>query len=790
MRLFRSASQASRSLSLRATLLSIISALALLIGTTASWQVWHEWRRLEQLQPLSQSVEASAEMFETIQAFTQERELVYMALHAPNRQMPELSPEMLQAAQEKADTRLHALLEAIRGYDLPRLSAPLQLAEERFRAVQRLRAEIELSMQGSVNADEALPERWFEASTEMIRQLQELWMQFTWHFTPLDPIVTQRIMFQHFLDGIMDYAGRERSVAGALLISGTKTTPEQEITLARWHGVVEQGWRMVSRLADRARMAQAVDPLIEEARQYYDVMYALALHAVYRADTSSGKQEEGTGWFKASAEFSAALEALKTTAWKETYRYVRELGEHARQTLAIHSIMLIFAIGLCSYSFYIITRRVLKPVDDMVEALLAASLRQTGETLSHAPEGRDEIAKLGLVLDAFRAGKLEIERTQEKLEASYAYLENLLNHIPYPIFMKDRQHRWIGGNKAFWELMGGPPEKFLGKSDYDFFPKEEADVFWEKDNKVFESTGSDTNEEYFTDAKGIQHVFHTKKVAFLNERKEQFLVGVINDVTEAKEAEAELIRHARALERSNKELDDFAYIASHDLKEPLRGIHNHARFLLEDNEEKLSQESVTRLQRLIYLSQRMERLVNDLLYFSRIGRQELAIQPTDLNAVIHDIQATLELLITERNARITIPVKLPVIVCDKPRVTELFRNLIVNAIKYNKNSLKSVEVGFLQSSSTSDGIMMRNVFYVKDNGQGIAPEFHQDIFRIFKRLQASKDQAEEGTGVGLTFVKKIVERHGGRIWVESVPEKGSTFYFTLQESPDAAKAAA
>jgi len=235
-----------------------------------------------------------------------------------------------------------------------------------------------------------------------------------------------------------------------------------------------------------------------------------------------------------------------------------------------------------------------------------------------------------------------------------------------------------------------------------------------------------------------------------------------------------------ALERSNKELDDFAYIASHDLKEPLRGIHNYSRFLLEDNAEKLDQESVGRLERLTYLSQRMEKLVNDLLYFSRLGRQDLAIQKTNVNEIIKDIENTLDIFLKDHNARIGIPKILPTVTCDKPRITEAFRNLITNAIKYNDKPVKNVEIGFLENYTESNGFIINNVFYVKDDGNGIPEEFYQEIFRIFKRLHSPKNKEEEGTGVGLTFVKKIIERHGGKIWLESKVQQGTTFYFTLE----------
>jgi PAS domain S-box-containing protein len=256
---------------------------------------------------------------------------------------------------------------------------------------------------------------------------------------------------------------------------------------------------------------------------------------------------------------------------------------------------------------------------------------------------------------------------------------------------------------------------------------------------------------------------------------------VVRDITARKLTDAALARHVVALERSNQELDDFAYIASHDLKEPLRGLFNNARFLREDYADKLDPEGVGRLVRLGYLSQRMEQLVNDLLYFSRLGRQELAVQPTDLNAVIRDIEAMSETMLQERNAIIVIPHELPRISCDKTRITEVFRNLITNAAKYNDNAIKRIEVGYLDEVKTKNGVAHR-VFYVKDNGIGIAEEFYEDIFRIFKRLNAEDDD-KKGTGVGLTFVRKIVERHGGRIWLDSSPGEGTTFYFTIEQGP-------
>ncbi|PDS96883.1 PAS domain-containing sensor histidine kinase [Rhizobium sp. S9] len=273
-------------------------------------------------------------------------------------------------------------------------------------------------------------------------------------------------------------------------------------------------------------------------------------------------------------------------------------------------------------------------------------------------------------------------------------------------------------------------------------------------------------------------------------------VGIVRDISERVRQEermkttlAQLEAYTAELERSNHDLDEFAYIASHDLKEPLRGLHNHSRFLLEDYEDKLDVDGVRRLNRLVRLSQRMEKLVNDLLYFSRLGRQQLAVKRTDIGLIVKDVVGTMELLLEERHARVVTDGRLPEVVCDAPRLTEVFRNLITNAIKYNDKPTPLISVGYLERFVGKDGTVARNVFFVRDNGKGIPQEFHEDIFRIFKRLEKSQD-SDDGTGAGLTFVRKIIARHNGDIWLESEVGVGTTFYFTLGRKREGQNAAA
>ena len=244
----------------------------------------------------------------------------------------------------------------------------------------------------------------------------------------------------------------------------------------------------------------------------------------------------------------------------------------------------------------------------------------------------------------------------------------------------------------------------------------------------------------------------------------------------------------KELSRSNIELDAFAYIASHDLKEPLRGIHNYSSFLIEDYSEILDTDGVDKLNTLMRLTHRMEDLINSLLHYSRLGRADLKVRSVDLNDLVVEVLDVIKVSARDSQVEFKIPRPLPTIKCDRTQVSELFTNLISNGIKYNQQTRKAIEISYLdpedpiylaKMSEYSDNTASKTIFYVRDNGIGIRERHLESIFRIFKRLHGQKKYGG-GTGAGLTITKKIVERHGGEIWVKSTYNQGSTFYFTLQ----------
>ncbi|GAA4504710.1 ATP-binding protein [Hymenobacter ginsengisoli] len=248
--------------------------------------------------------------------------------------------------------------------------------------------------------------------------------------------------------------------------------------------------------------------------------------------------------------------------------------------------------------------------------------------------------------------------------------------------------------------------------------------------------------------------------------------------------------HARAqalsrlnaeLERSNDELDSFAYVASHDLKEPLRGIHNYSLFLLEDYAGQLDADGVSKLQTLVRLSQRMESLIEGLLQLSRVGRQDLTPSEVDLNELVAEVLDLLQPRLEQTHTSVEVEGPLPTIQADRVRLYEVFNNLLTNAIKYSDQPIKTVVVGQAPAGLAVPGVANSSayhIFYVQDFGIGIDPRHHESIFKLFKRLHA-QEKYGGGTGAGLAIVKKMVEKHGGRLWVDSALGQGATFYFAL-----------
>lgn len=267
-----------------------------------------------------------------------------------------------------------------------------------------------------------------------------------------------------------------------------------------------------------------------------------------------------------------------------------------------------------------------------------------------------------------------------------------------------------------------------------------------------------------------QEIRYIRSIAdiFYDEDNRAFrMVGANWDITEPKLMENEL-------KRSNEDLDQFAYIASHDLREPLRGMRNFSQFLIDDYSDTLDEEGKGYLDVIQKLGKRLEKYLDSLLYFSRLGREKLAFKKTNLSELIPEIYNTY-LDPSLKNIEIKYSSDLPSIVCDPIKLTKILGNLFQNAVRYNHSQVKIIELEYEQLGED------RHQFWVRDNGIGMKPEHWNRIFTIFKRLHP-KDEYDQGSGLGLAMAKKAVEQHGGEIWVESSEvDQGSCFTFTIKE---------
>jgi light-regulated signal transduction histidine kinase (bacteriophytochrome) len=263
------------------------------------------------------------------------------------------------------------------------------------------------------------------------------------------------------------------------------------------------------------------------------------------------------------------------------------------------------------------------------------------------------------------------------------------------------------------------------------------------------------------------------------------LLAIGIDVTERLIKEKEVQKLNSELSRSNKDLEDFTYAVSHDLKEPLRKIFTFGKFLIEDYAEKLDEQGIALVQRMQDASERMKKMISDLLDLSRVGTSGIQIVPIDPNKIVDDVLDLFQFTKTKEdphkiqkysdaygNEVIVHP--LPAVMADKTLLPHLFQNFISNGLKFHKDN----EVAIIEIHAIINGGWI--VFSVKDNGIGIEKQFYERIFGVFQRLNSREKYT--GSGVGLALCKKIIERHGGEIWCESEINKGSTFYFTLKKT--------
>ena len=371
----------------------------------------------------------------------------------------------------------------------------------------------------------------------------------------------------------------------------------------------------------------------------------------------------------------------------------------------------------------------------------------------------------------------EKERTQAALRASRETLRTIVDAVPAMINAKDDANRYVMMNKYQAEKFGVTVHEAIGKTASELIGKERGEIFEEKDRQAF---GSERQlkfyEQEFSTGDGEKTIFLTTKVPLpLAAGEGPLLATVSQDITEIKHPEREQARLIHKLEAQNKELEQFAYTVSHDLKSPLITIRGFAGLLETDIQEGNREGIQSGLRQIQETSGRMQTLLEDLLKLSRIGRLVDELEEVLLHDVITDAVQQLAGPISQRGVRVRVAPELPRIVTDRSRLTEAFQNLIENSVKFmGDQSEPQIDIG----ARIHDG---GTICYVRDNGIGVDYRNRHRVFGLFQRL----DNETDGSGIGLALVQRIVDVHGGKVWMESDGiGRGSTVYIALPDVPD------
>jgi PAS domain S-box-containing protein len=335
--------------------------------------------------------------------------------------------------------------------------------------------------------------------------------------------------------------------------------------------------------------------------------------------------------------------------------------------------------------------------------------------------------------------------------------------------------RWLLVNQRYCDIVGHTREELLQQSCRDLTHPDDLEMSLENMRRVLsgEARTCSTEMRYLRAAGSHTWVCETWSLVRGASGDPDYLISILEDITPRKQAQDELGQTMQELARSNAELEQFAYVVSHDLQEPLRMVSSYVQLLAKRYQDRLDSDANDFIAYAVDGATRMKKMITDLLAYSRVGRQGEEFAPIACEAVLNEARANLEAAIAESSAELSHG-PLPTVRGNAHLLSHLFQNLIGNAIKFHSQEPPQVHVSAVQKKKEWE-------FSVRDNGIGLDPQYADRIFMVFQRLHRRDEYP--GTGIGLAISRKIVEHRGGRIWVESEPGKGATFRFTIPVCP-------
>jgi PAS domain S-box-containing protein len=421
---------------------------------------------------------------------------------------------------------------------------------------------------------------------------------------------------------------------------------------------------------------------------------------------------------------------------------------------------------------------------DLVDETFAEQIMATGREVLETGErreihdGSDDGRHYHVTFEPVNGDVFEVvvrdvtatKRAERAFREERAFLESVVDSLRDVFFVLDLEFRFVRWNDRVNEVTGWSDEELRGADALQFFSGEGAERAHERLAEAISEGRASAQIDVISDPLEEPTPFEWTVSVVRDEMGEaRYICGIGRDISERRATERELDAAIEELERSNAELEQFAYVASHDLKEPLRMVSSYLQLLERRHADDLDGDAREFIEFAVDGAERMQEMIRDLLEYSRVGRRDGEFEAVDCEAVLGEVQRNLEVAIDEQDATVEVG-SLPTVRGDRSRLVELFQNLVSNALKYSGESTPHVEVTATRAAGDED----RWEITVADNGRGIPEDRIDRVFDLFYR-----SDVQDSTGIGLALAKKIVESHGGDIRVESTPGEGATFYVEL-----------